>query len=56
MTETWYKTNSTDGGYNLNNPTVSKIPPNTNFEPYNIPTIGPRFYRIIMIFLLIQLQ
>lgn len=39
MTETWYKTNSTDGGYNLNNPTVETTQPNTNFEPYSIPTI-----------------
>ena len=39
MTEIWYTTTSTDGGYNLNGPVTTNTPPNKNFEPYNIPAI-----------------
>ena len=39
MTDTWYTTTSTDGGYNLNNPEIVGTPPDKNFEPYNIPII-----------------
>ena len=39
MTDNWYITTSTDGGYNLENPKKTKTLPNTNFEPYNIPVV-----------------
>jgi hypothetical protein len=39
MTDTWYITSSTDGGYYLNNPETTDTTPNPNFEPYNIPAI-----------------
>ena len=39
MTDNWYITTSTDGGYNLENPKKTNTLPNTNFEPYNIPVV-----------------
>ena len=39
MTDTWYTTTSTDGGYNLDGPVKTNTTPNSNFKPYNIPAI-----------------
>ena len=43
MTDTWYITSSTDGGYNLNDPQLVDTSPSKNFEPYNIPIIWSKF-------------
>jgi hypothetical protein len=42
MTDTWYKTTSTDG-YTLDDPVATNTPPNSNFTPYNIPAIWSNF-------------
>mgnify|MGYP004333775135 CR=1 FL=1 len=39
MTDIWYTTSSTDGGYNLDTPKTTFTPPNTNFVPYDIPVV-----------------
>lgn len=39
MTDNWYTTTSTDGGYNLKQPQFVDTSPSKNFEPYNIPII-----------------
>ena len=43
MTEIWYTSTSTDGGYNLNQPVETNTPPNKNFKTYNIPAIWSNF-------------
>jgi hypothetical protein len=43
MTQTWYITNSNDGGNTLNNPEKTSNKPGENFEKYNFPKIWNNF-------------